>query len=211
MQIVPIGVSPLSGQQPTTPIGAPPSTPALASRDGGDSATISAAGREALAAEEQRAGKPDAGEQQEPTRAGQARDQSGEPLDESERRRLRELQRRDREVRQHEQAHVAAAGRFALGGASFQYEQGPDGRRYAVGGEVDIDVSEESEPEATIAKMQQVRRAALAPAEPSAADRAIAAQAARVLLEARQELAREQRAEASGEAPEAAARLDVRA
>ncbi len=101
---------------------------------------------------------------------------------------LRELQTRDREVRAHEQAHLAAAGSYARGGASFVYQKGPDGRMYAVGGEVGIDIGRAATPEETIAKMQIVRRAALAPAEPSAADRQIAAQASIRLAEAQREL-----------------------
>ena len=104
-------------------------------------------------------------------------------------RRLGELRRRDREVRAHEQAHKAAAGAHARGGPSYEYELGPDHRRYAVGGEVAIDVSEVSgDDQATITKMQQVRRAALAPANPSAADRQIAAQASRQEAQARRRL-----------------------
>ncbi|MEE4313444.1 MAG: putative metalloprotease CJM1_0395 family protein [Desulfofustis sp.] len=101
---------------------------------------------------------------------------------------LRELQSRDREVRTHEQAHLAAAGAYARGGASFVYQKGPDGRMYAVGGEVGIDIGRAATPEETIVKMQTVRRAALAPAEPSAADRRIAAQASIRLAEAQREL-----------------------
>ncbi len=102
-----------------------------------------------------------------------------------------ELRQRDREVRAHEAAHAAAGGAYVRGGPSFQYTRGPDGRLYAVGGEVQIDVSPVSgDPEATIAKMQVVRRAALAPARPSAQDRAVAARAAQAEMRARMELAR---------------------
>ncbi len=90
---------------------------------------------------------------------------------------LHKLQARDREVRSHEQAHIAAGGQYVRSGASFQYEIGPDGKRYAVAGEVSIDVSEEKDPRATIRKMNIVRRAALAPVHPSSKDRAVAAQA----------------------------------
>ncbi len=105
---------------------------------------------------------------------------------------LRTLKRRDVEVRNHEQAHLSAAGKFAKGGASFVYQKGPDGGSYAIGGEVSIDVSAESSPEATIAKMQTIKRAALAPLNPSAADRGIAAQAASKEATARQQLIKEQ-------------------
>ncbi|MGR3319224.1 MAG: putative metalloprotease CJM1_0395 family protein [Candidatus Anammoxibacter sp.] len=103
---------------------------------------------------------------------------------------LAALERRDREVRSHEQAHKAVAGRFASG-ATFTLERGPDGRFFAVGGHVNLDVSEESTPEKTIQKMMIIRRAALAPAKPSAQDRAVASQATASEAEAKRELARE--------------------
>lgn len=107
----------------------------------------------------------------------------------SEYRELQELKQRDREVRQHEQAHVAAGGGHIRSGPNYQYQTGPDGRRYAVGGEVQIDTSAvPDDPEATIRKMQVVRNAANAPAEPSAQDRAVAAEATRTEAQARNEL-----------------------
>ncbi|RGP54627.1 hypothetical protein ASB58_12210 [Pseudomonas abyssi] len=117
---------------------------------------------------------------------------------------IAELAARDREVRAHEQAHVAVGGQYA-GTASYTYERGPDGRQYAVGGEVPISTSPVAgDPQATIDKMEQVRRAALAPAEPSSADRAIAAQAAQLIAQARVELATAETDE--GERPAAASR-----
>lgn len=104
---------------------------------------------------------------------------------------LRELVARDAEVRSHEQAHVAAGGQYVNGGATYSYEVGPDGRRFAVEGEVNIDVSKESDPAATIRKAQVVRQAALAPADPSAKDRMVASRAAELEREARAELAGE--------------------
>lgn len=99
-----------------------------------------------------------------------------------------ELKARDTEVRQHERAH-AAAGAPHTGQPSYQYVKGPDGRNYAVAGEVPIDTSPvPGDPEATIAKAEQVKRAALAPAEPSSADRAVAAQADAMRLAALAEL-----------------------
>lgn len=119
-------------------------------------------------------------------------------LTEDEQREVRELDRRDQEVRRHEQAHKAAAGSHASGGPSFEYTTGPDGKRYAVGGEVNIDTSEVSgDPQATIAKMQQIRRAANAPANPSSQDRAVAAKAAEIERKAQAELAEQKRTEES--------------
>jgi hypothetical protein len=121
----------------------------------------------------------------------------------SEYRELQELKARDQEVRQHEQAHVAAGGQYVRGGASYSYQRGPDGQQYATGGEVDIDASSvPGDPAATIRKMQVVRGAALAPAEPSAQDRAVAAEASRAEAEARVELREEQAKEREGQQSE---------
>jgi len=106
---------------------------------------------------------------------------------------VRELKKRDAEVRRHELAHKAAAGRHAVGGAQYQYVIGPDGRRYAVSGEVKIDTSEvPNDPEATIRKARTIRRAALAPMDPSPQDRRLAAEASRMEARARQELLKQQ-------------------
>jgi hypothetical protein len=110
-------------------------------------------------------------------------------LTEQELQQIRELEARDREVRAHEQAHQSAGGQYT-GAASYTYQRGPDGVRYAIGGEVPIDTSKiEGDPEATIDKAEVVRRAALAPAEPSAQDRQVAALASQIKLEAQAELA----------------------
>ncbi|MFQ5491415.1 MAG: putative metalloprotease CJM1_0395 family protein [Phycisphaerae bacterium] len=115
-------------------------------------------------------------------------------LTEEEQKQVQELKKRDAEVRRHEAAHKAAAGSYARGGASFEFQAGPDGKQYAVGGEVSIDTSEvPGDPQATIRKMQQIRRAASAPAEPSSKDRQIAAQAAQAEAQARTELAKQKR------------------
>ncbi len=103
---------------------------------------------------------------------------------------IAQLKSRDREVRAHEAAHLAAAGQHARGGASYSYQTGPDGRQYAIGGEVSIDTSAiPNDPEATLAKAQQIQRAALAPAEPSAQDIAVAGQASQMAIQARKEIA----------------------
>ncbi len=114
---------------------------------------------------------------------------AGEDLSDEQKRAVEELKRTDREVRSHEAAHKAAAGAYARGAAQFETVVGPDGRRYAVGGEVAIDASAISgNPGATAQKMRQVARAALAPADPSAQDHAVAAQAREAAAEARREI-----------------------
>lgn len=107
---------------------------------------------------------------------------------------LRELSRRDREVRAHEQAHAAVAGSLAKGGPSFSYQRGPDGQLYAVGGEVKIDTSVVAgDPAVTAEKARQIRRAALAPAQPSQQDRAVAAAASALEAQARIEITQQKR------------------
>jgi hypothetical protein len=120
---------------------------------------------------------------------------NGEALTEQELREVDELQRRDLEVKAHERAHLSAAGQYARGGMKLSYTTGPDGRRYATGGEVGIDLSEGSSPEVTVAKMQSVKRAALAPANPSGADRAVAAAASQKEQAARVEVTEQRQVE----------------
>lgn len=172
----------------------------------GDS-QASAAGTELPVEESAGAAAPgEDGDGEETDEVGQGTNARGEPLSDEEEAQVEELSQRDREVRAHEQAHQAVGGQYA-GGASYEYEQGPDGQRYAVGGEVSIDVSAESDPEATIAKMRQVRAAALAPAEPSSQDLSVAASAQQAEMQARVEL-RERQAEETAAATEEAAGAD---
>ncbi|PCI47940.1 MAG: hypothetical protein COB49_06555 [Alphaproteobacteria bacterium] len=125
--------------------------------------------------------------------------QSPGQLTDAEKEQVAKLKKIDQEVRAHEQAHKNAGGQFT-GSASFGFVVGPDGRRYAVSGEVPIDVAPvEGDPRATIAKMQVVVAAALAPAKPSGQDRQVAAQAATMRAEAQAELAQEFQAELTGE------------
>jgi len=111
---------------------------------------------------------------------------------EAEKQILNELKARDREVRAHEQAHAAAAGSLAKGGPSYEYQKGPDGQLYAIGGHISIDVSiVPGDPKATLEKAEKIQRAALAPAQPSAQDRAVAANASSMAAEARVEIRQE--------------------
>ncbi len=96
------------------------------------------------------------------------------------------LRKRDVEVRAHEAAHAAAGGALA-GAASFSYQRGPDGKSYAVGGEVSVDLSPGRTPAETIARAQRVRAAATAPAQPSAQDLQVASKAMAMEMEARLE------------------------
>ena len=126
---------------------------------------------------------------------------SQEELSPEQEQQVRELQQRDREVRAHEQAHATVGGPYASA-PQYQTVRGPDGRQYAVSGEVQIDASPENDPEATIRKMQIVIRAALAPAEPSPQDRQVAQQARQTLNQAQADLREQQQAEIQGEGEE---------
>jgi len=109
---------------------------------------------------------------------------SDDDLTAEEREVVRELQTRDAEVKRHEEAHAAVGGQYASA-PTYEYQSGPDGKSYAVGGQVMIDTAPiPDDPDATIAKMQIVQRAALAPAEPSGQDLKVAQEAQRQMLEA---------------------------
>ena len=112
-------------------------------------------------------------------------------LSDKEKIQVERLKKEDERVRTHESAHKSAAGSLANGAPNYKFKLGPDGKRYAIGGHVKIDISEvANNPEATIRKAQQIKTAALAPAEPSAQDQKVAVQASRMEAKARQELSK---------------------
>lgn len=137
-------------------------------------------------------GKPQqtrsADESQEGETSSSSADQESE-LSEDQLTLLKELKKADSEVRTHEMAHIAAGGQYVTSGAQLEYRKGPDGKSYAVAGEVSIDTSPISgDPEATAAKMRQVQRAALAPASPSSQDRKVAVSAGAAASKAMSEI-----------------------
>ncbi len=108
----------------------------------------------------------------------------------------------DRRVRAHEQAHVAVGGPYVISGPSYTFVKGPDGKQYAVAGQVQIDTSAvPGDPEATIQKALTVIAAAYAPADPSPQDAAVAAAAQATLAAAQAELASRRYEENSGHPP----------
>ncbi len=120
---------------------------------------------------------------------------NGEPLSEEEVQQVQKLKETDAKVKAHEQAHAAAGGPHAEA-PKYEYTTGPDGNRYATSGEVKIDASpEKGNPEATIRKMDIVIRAALAPADPSSQDLAVARQAQAERAKAQVELSKQREAE----------------
>jgi hypothetical protein len=118
-------------------------------------------------------------------------------LSPAEQQQVQQLKQIDRKVRAHEQAHLLVGADLVRGGPTFSYTSGPDNKLYAVAGEVSIDTTPARTPEDTIPKAQHIRATALAPADPSPADRSVAAQATRMEGEARIELAEQKREEAA--------------
>ncbi len=113
-------------------------------------------------------------------------------LSEQDLQQIQKLKTRDRVVRAHESAHVAAGGGIVRGGANFSFQRGPDGVQYAIGGEVQIDASKiAGDPQATLQKAERIQAAALAPAQPSSQDRTVAAKAAQMAIEARAEISQQ--------------------
>ncbi len=153
-------------------------------------------------------------EEQDSTQQAEASETTAEALTQEELRIVDQLQQIDQEVRSHEMAHIAAGGSLITSGASFTYQQGPDGQNYAVGGEVGIDTSAvPGDPEATAQKMRQVRSAALAPGNPSSQDLKVASSASSEVAKAMSEItmlqakeqAEQREAQAFGNNPQEAA------
>lgn len=111
-------------------------------------------------------------------------------LSQDEQQEVAKLQARDAEVKTHEAAHQAAGGGMT-GGASYTYQQGSDGKMYAIGGEVSIDMPSGSTPEEVMASAQQVIASALAPADPSSQDLSVAASARAIMMDAQNEKTKE--------------------
>jgi hypothetical protein len=125
-------------------------------------------------------------DEQDPTAAPGS---NGETLSDEDLRVVELLKQRDSEVRAHEQAHVAAGGGHVTSGPSYSYQTGPDGKRYAIGGEVGIDTSMNSgDPDGNLQKARAIIRAAMAPAEPSSQDVRVAASARAMESRAQQEI-----------------------
>jgi len=116
---------------------------------------------------------------------------NSQELSEEEERVVRDLEARDTEVKAHEAAHQAAGGGLT-GGASYSYQIGPDGKMYAIGGEVSINTPAASSPEEAVKVARQVITAAMAPSQPSPQDYAVAASARMMEIQAQHELAKEE-------------------
>ncbi|WP_051303092.1 putative metalloprotease CJM1_0395 family protein [Psychromonas aquimarina] len=123
--------------------------------------------------------------------------QENEQYSEAELKQISSLQVLDAEVIAHERAHASVGGQYA-GTPHYDYQTGPDGVKYAVSGEVSIDTSRvPNDPQATLRKAQQIKAAALAPAEPSSQDRRVAAKAGQMASDARSDIQQELRGDES--------------
>ena len=121
----------------------------------------------------------------------------GKAITPEEEKEIEELEDRDAEVKRHEQAHFQAGGKYASA-PKYEYQTGPDGKRYAVGGSVDIDLSEiPGDPQATLEKARVIKRAALAPEDPSVQDRKVAREADQMAARAQRQLSEQQSVKAN--------------
>jgi hypothetical protein len=196
--LMPIGVEQAARGQASAAPGANNAPPTLRE----DTVAISDRAREAAAALEQpgavqnqdvavelRKEDEQAPDEQKATEQQEDQQQQAEhELSEDEQRMVDELRLSDQRVRAHEQAH-AAAGAYNV---RYDYQTGPDGKQYAVGGSANIDINvSSSDPDGKIQEASKMRAAALAPSDPSSEDMAVAAKASRIEMEAHAEKATE--------------------
>jgi hypothetical protein len=100
-----------------------------------------------------------------------------------------ELRTIDVRVKAHERIHAGTAGRYADSAPHYVYAAGPDGRLYAVGGSLKVDLRlVPGDPVETLRKAHAIMRAAIGPGDPSAADLRIAAAAYRLAAGARRDM-----------------------
>ena len=164
-----------------------PTSPPPTTKQPGDQVSLSQEGKELSNSQKSSNASTPAGKKSAGSGEPKTKGSNQQTLNPAELHQIEQLKSRDIEVRAHEQAHLSAAGQYASGGPTFSYQTGPDSKQYAIGGSVPIDLGKEPTPEATVIKMRTVKRAALAPADPSAADRQIAAQAEAQEMQAIQE------------------------
>ncbi len=119
---------------------------------------------------------------------------NGKELSKEEQKEVKELGKTDRQVRSRELTHRAVAGSYARGSVSFDYVTGPDGKKYAKEGHINIDSRPiHNNPEATIRKARAIRSVELAPTTTSPQNRTVSAEISKIEREARTELKTEQR------------------
>ncbi len=96
------------------------------------------------------------------------------------------MRRINGEGKHRELAHRAVTGNYARGVISYEYETGPDGKKYAVEGHITIDARPIlNNPEASIRKAQAIKSVKL--------DRSVSTEAEKMEREVRMELKIEKR------------------
>lgn len=140
--------------------------------------------------------KEDSKDTEEPKIQGTKQPEDGTPkaekeLSQEEQDQIAKLKARDAEVRSHEQAHIAAAAGISASAPSYDYEEGPDGQKYAVSGEVNLSYSSGGDPETDLRNAQTLKAAALAPAQPSGQDLSVAQNADKIIADAKARMAEE--------------------
>lgn len=143
--------------------------------------------------------KTDDAEQPQDTNQTKSKSEPTEKLSPEQQQVVAELKARDAEVRAHEQAHIAAAAGLRTSAPTFDYQEGPDGKKYAIGGEVSISFTKGGDPEEDIQNAETMKAAALAPVEPSGQDLSVARNADEIIQEARQRLAEQKEQESKAE------------
>ncbi|MEA3512530.1 MAG: putative metalloprotease CJM1_0395 family protein [Campylobacterota bacterium] len=87
---------------------------------------------------------------------------------------LDKFKQKDSEVRSHEQVHASIGATTTP--ISYNYQKGPDGKMYAVGGSVRMETSIPTDPKEASFKLDKIADAATGSAEVSGADTTIAMQ-----------------------------------
>lgn len=126
----------------------------------------------------------------------------GEKLTPEQEQVVAKLKARDAEVRAHEQAHISAAAGISASAPTYEYQTGPDGKQYAIGGEVTVSFVEGKDPKENIANAEAMLASALAPSQPSSQDMAVASSAEKIIADAKQELAEKEAQESKSEETE---------
>ncbi len=99
-----------------------------------------------------------------------ARKQEPDIQDSNKQRVIDQLISRDKEVRVHEASHSINPELIKIGSAQFDYTIGPDGKAYATGGKVTLSTGISRTPEEALSKAGALKKAAMAPGEPSSQD-----------------------------------------
>lgn len=88
---------------------------------------------------------------------------------------LNKFKQTDANVRSHEQVHASIGHTTAP--ISYNYQEGPDGKMYVVGGSVRLDTSLPDDPKAAAFKLDQIQKSSSGAADLSGADVSISSQA----------------------------------